>query len=356
MSIGGGARIPAPDSQRAASTRMFREAAQASDCLRAQFERNAPLVARLAEALRARAPRAVVTCARGSSDHAATYARYLVETRLGILSSSASPSVSSLYAARQDLAGCLLLALSQSGRSPDLVAAARGAAADGARVVAIVNDPDAPLARVSHEVVPLHAGPEASVAATKSFLATLGAILHLVSAWSRDAALEGALRAAPAALDAAWALDWSEALAPLATAEHLLVVGRGLGLAAAQEAALKLKETCRLHAEAFSGAELRHGPIALAGPAVPAFAFLQDDETRAGLERLVRDLVATATPVFVAGGAVEGARSLPSLACDPVIAPLALVASFYRLVNALALARGFDPDSPPHLRKVTETH
>ncbi|HVC02297.1 MAG TPA: SIS domain-containing protein [Steroidobacteraceae bacterium] len=345
----------AGDPRRVEATRMFREAAEAADCVRTQIEGNAALQARLGARLRGLRPRALVTCARGSSDHAATFARYLAETRLGLLSSSISPSVSSVYGVRQDLGGCLFLAFSQSGRSPDLIAAAESAARAGAVVVALVNDPDSPLARAASEVLPLHAFPETGVAATKSYIAMLAASLQLIAAWSGDAALGASIHAAPALLERAWALDWSAGLEPLAGAEHLLVVGRGLGLSIAQEAALKLKETCGLHAEAFSGAELRHGPMALVGPTVPVFAFLQDDATRAGLERLARDLLATGVPLILAGGALDGALNLPSLVCEPQLAPMLQALSFYRLANALAAARGLDPDAPPGLAKVTET-
>ncbi len=338
------------------STRMFREAAQAAQCVRRQLECNAAVVERIAAALHDRPPRALATCGRGSSDHAATFARYLVEMRLRLLSSSVSPSVNSVYGIRLNLEGCLFLAFSQSGRSPDLLAAANSAARAGALVVACVNEADSALARAAHHVVPLHASPETSVAATKSYVAMLAASLHLVATWARDHALLRALEEAPALLERAWALDWSAALAPLVRAEHLLVIGRGPGLAVAQEAALKLKETCALHAEAFSGAELRHGPMALVGSQVPVMIFVQDDATREGLERLARELVDRGVPVLVAGARVEGATCLPIPACDPAAAPMAFAVAFYRLANALALRRGRDPDAPPLLAKVTETH
>lgn len=351
-----GPDTPAGDApRRPESTRMFSEAAEAARCVRTQLERNAPAQKRLGAALRAKLPRALVTCARGSSDHAATFARYLAETRIGLLTSSVSPSVSSVYGVRQNLQDCLFLAYSQSGRSPDLIAAAKSAADAGATVIAILNDPDSPLAQAAHEVLPLYAYPELSVAATKSYVAMLAATLQLLAEWRADNALAEALCGVPSLLEHAWTLDWSAALALLAPAEHLLVIGRGIGLGLAQEAALKLKETCALHAEAFSGAELRHGPMALVGPTVPVLVFLQEDATRDGLESLCRDLLEADVPVIAAGGKIEGALNLPSLACAPEIAPVALVTSFYRLANSLALMRGLDPDRPPRLSKVTRT-
>jgi len=337
------------------STWTFREAAQAPAVVRAQLQANAARVERLAAALCAAPPRAIVTCARGSSDHAATFARYLIETRLGLLTSSAAPSVSSLYQAVPDLAGTLMLAISQSGASPDLLAAVAGARAAGARIVALVNAETSPLAQLADELLPLHAGPERSVAATKSYLASLSAIVQLVAVWSRDASLAGALEQLPQLLARAWELDWSAAVKRLAAAHNLFVVARGLGLAIAQEAALKLKETCALHAEAVSAAELRHGPMALVGPGFPLLLFGQNDESRAGVAQLAGELAAQGAEVMVAGVAAAHATVLPSEAAHPVLEPLLLAQSFYRMVNAQSLARGRDPDRPPHLHKVTET-
>ena len=308
-------------STRAESTIMFREAAQAPEAVRAQLAANAAQVARLAERLRATPPRAVVTCARGSSDHAATFARYLIETHLGLLTSSAAPSVSSVYATATDLAGTLMLTISQSGASPDLLAVVGQARKAGAHIVALVNAEESPLAQLADELLPLHAGPERSVAATKSFLASLAAIVQLVAAWSNDRALAAALESAPQLLTRAWQLDWNALVTRLTAANNLYVIGRGLGLGVAQEAALKLKETSGLHAEAVSAAELS----------------------------------AQGADVLLAGTHLAHTTELPTEAAHPVIEPLLFAQSFYRAANALALARGHDPDAPPHLRKVTET-
>ena len=247
----------------ASETLMYAEAAQTADVVAAQFQRNATVLATLAEDLRRAPPPFVVTCARGSSDHAATYAKYLFETQLGIVTASASPSVGSVYEAKQKLEGALYLVISQSGKSPDLLRNAEAARDAGARVVALVNVEDSPLAKLAHTVVPLHAGPERSVAATKSYLSSLSAILQLAAHWKNEAPLLDALQKLPDELRAAWQADWSPLTDGLADAHNLFVLGRGLGLAAAQEAALKFKETCGLHAEAYSSAEVKHGPMAL---------------------------------------------------------------------------------------------
>jgi glutamine---fructose-6-phosphate transaminase (isomerizing) len=334
---------------------MSHEAAQAPAVVRAQLRANAERLHRIGVMLRELSPRAVVTCARGSSDHAATFAKYLIESRTKVLTSSAAPSLSSLYDAKPDLHGVLFLAISQSGRSPDLLAAAERAKSCGACVVALCNVESSPLADLADHLVPLCAGAETSVAATKSYIASLSAIVHLVASWTEDRELRAALTQAPDLLEASLALDWGDAIAPLQRAQNLFVVGRGYGLGVAQEAALKLKETCGLHAEAFSAAEVKHGPMALVGAGFPVLMLSQNDETRSGVEALAQEFVRRGAEVLLAGARAAGAIELPTIAAHPVIEPLLMIQSFYRMTASLALARGLNPDAPPHLRKVTET-
>lgn len=336
-------------------TRMAEEAAEAPRAVRDLLARNAVAAGELAARLRMQPPRAVLTCARGSSDHAATYAKYLIETRTGLITASAAPSVSSIYAAAPEAKDVLALAISQSGASPDLLVTAQAAKEAGAQLVALVNAPDSPLAGIADVELPLWAGPELSVAATKSYLAALAAIAQLVAAWTEDAALAAALEHLPERMEEAWLLDWSAAVPALDRASSLYVIGRGPGFAIAQEAALKFKETCGLHAEAFSAAEVRHGPMALAREGFPVLVLIQDDASRSGVEQLAADLSEAGAAVFVAGGAAPGATSLPALSADPVLQPILLAQSFYRMVEGLARRRGFDPDRPPGLRKVTRT-
>ena len=335
-------------------TLMFQEAASASSVIAQQFAANAPLIAAAVERLNAFAPRSIVTCARGSSDHAATYAKYLFETRLGLVTSSAAPSITSIYFAKQQLEGTLYIAISQSGKSPDLLASVEQAKAGGALTLALVNVEDSPLAQLADIVIPLRAGSEKSVAATKSYLATLGAIMHLVSEWGNDDELKKALNSLPQSLAQAWENDWQSVVDGLKDARNLFVIGRGIGFGAAQEAALKLKETCGLHAEAFSAAEVKHGPMAIVGEGFPVLLFAQQDKTLAGMDSLVEDFRARDAKVFVASESISG--SLPVVqGAHPAIAPMLAVQSFYRMANALSIARGYNPDEPPHLRKVTET-
>jgi glutamine---fructose-6-phosphate transaminase (isomerizing) len=350
----------AAPSRSAEQTLMFEEAADASNAVRAQRHHGADMAA-IGAALRKLQPRAVITCARGSSDHAATYAKYLIETHAQVLTASAAPSVSSLYGVTPDVRGCLFIAISQSGRSPDLLASVASAKASGATVLALCNSADSPLMAAADLVVELRAGVENSVAATKSYLASLAAIAGVVAAWTRDTVLETALEQLPGLMDKSWSLDWSAALPELESAQNLYVVGRGLGLGAAQEIALKCKETCALHAEAFSSAELRHGPYTLLRKGFPALLFAQADATRAGIETLARELAHRGVPTLLAGaGAVTkadaaGATLLPTIDAAAEIAPILLVLAAYRMIATLAVRRGLDPDRPPHLCKITET-
>jgi glucosamine--fructose-6-phosphate aminotransferase (isomerizing) len=335
---------------------MYAEAGEAAAAVERQFAANVEVVDALVTRLRRTPPRFIVTCARGSSDHAATYGKYVFETTLGLVTASASPSVGSVYAVRPQLEGALFVAISQSGRSPDLLRNVELARDAGACVVALVNVAQSPLAERADAVLPLHAGPETSVAATKSYLCSLAALLQLAARWSGDVALLAATEALPDILRAAWQEDWSPLVEGLREAHSLFVLGRGLGLGAAQEAALKFKETCGLHAEAFSSAEVQHGPMALVGPGFPVLAFAQDDETGDGTVAVAEEFRARGAPVWVVRPGAQGPGVLPLPAAPhPACTPLMTVQAFYRAVNALAIARGHDPDLPPHLHKVTET-
>jgi glutamine---fructose-6-phosphate transaminase (isomerizing) len=336
-------------------TLMFAEAAEAGDVVARQHAANRELVAALGRKLRAAPPVAALTCARGSSDHAATYAKYLIETRLGLLVASAAPSIASVYGCTPRAQNMLAIGISQSGKSPDIVTSLQAAGRAGAETIALVNVEDSPLAQSANAILPLHAGPERSVAATKSYIAALAAIADLVATWAEDDVLQHAVEDLPDLLRRAWALDWSPLVDRLANARGLFVVGRGVGLGIAQEAALKLKETCGLQAEAFSTAEVKHGPMALIGPDLPLLVIAQADEAAEGVDDMVQTMIARGGDVLVAGREVPGAITLPTLAAHPAIQPVLAIQSFYRAANALSVRRGFDPDRPPYLAKVTET-
>lgn len=339
------------------ATLMFAEAAEASAVVARQYTQNADTVSALADRLKSMAPHTIFTCARGSSDHAATFAKYLFETRLGILTASYAPSLSSIYGrSLQHMAGQVFCAISQSGKSPDLIMSAESARAAGAFVIALVNDPSSPLARTADAIIPLHAGKEASVAATKSYIAALAALTHIAAEWSQDEDLLSAHRRLPAILSDAWGCDWSRGADLFRDARSLFVLGRGLTLGVAQEAALKFKETCGIHAEAFSSAEVAHGPMALIEEGFPLLVFPPFDEAAEGLGQPIAQFVERGARIAVAGGGFADTVTLAlPKGLHPVTAPIAMAQAFYRLVNAVAVSRGYDPDSPRSLSKVTQT-
>ena len=339
----------------AASSQMLREAAEAPRRAALQRERNRAALSEAARHIRALDPPFAITIARGSSDHAASFAKYLFETRLGIPTVSQSPSLATLFGATSPrLEGALALTISQSGRSPDLIETAAAARAAGATIVAMVNDETSPLAREADILLPLHAGEERSVAATKSFVASLVAVTDLVSGMRADEVLARALDEIEPVLGKAWTCDWSAALDPLSAIDRLLVLGRGCTLPIAGEAALKFKEVARIHAEAFSSAEVAHGPMALIGEGDPVFAFAPGDAARDSFLERLGSLRERGAHVLSAGSA--DACALPAIrAFDPAVEAIAMILSFYRLVETLAHRRGLDPDRPPHLSKVTRT-
>ncbi len=337
-------------------TAMFTEASESATVVERQLGKNQTAVSDIVTSLVRHEPRAVITCARGSSDHAATFFKYLVESQLGVVTSSASPSVQSVYKSQQQLRDTLYVTITQSGKSPDLLDNAKRAKDAGARVLVLVNDEESPIVPLADFVIPLCAGKEKSVAATKSFIATISAMLHLVAFWSADPRLKEGLSRLPEGLRQTWSLDWRAAIEMLIGANNLFVIGRGLGLGVAQEAALKLKEVCGLHAEAFSSAEVRHGPMALVGDGFPVLVLAQGDETLPGTEQLASDFRAMGANVLLAAENYSGKNALPvSSGYHCAIQPLLLIQSFYRMSNELAIRRGFNPDQPPHLRKVTRT-
>jgi len=337
-------------------TRMAIETGQAPEAVARLLQDNQILCDQLGHRLRALAPRFLVTCARGSSDHAATFAKYLFETQLGIPTVSFAPSISSLYQSTMKLEGSVFLVISQSGRSPDLLMSAQAAHQSGALVVALVNDIASPLADIADVCLPLRAGPEISVAATKSFIASLAGLLQIAAYWSQDKTLSTALSKLPDQLASAAELSWGHAVDTFVKAEHALVVGRGLGYGVAQEAALKLKETSRLHAEPFSAAELSHGPMAMMRDGFPVLVFSQNDQTQASALEIGAALRTKGARVFIAQQGGDEADCLPVVPdVHPACAPATMAQSFYGLVNAIAIGRGLDPDHPIHLKKVTET-
>lgn len=315
----------------------------------------APVLEDSGARLRSLDPPLLLTIARGSSDHAAAYLKYVVEIAAGVPVASLGPSVASVYGRRLRLSQSVAVAISQSGQSPDILAALSAAKRGGALALAVTNNANAPLAAAADLVLPLCAGPERAVAATKTFTNAVAAGAALVAHWQADAALLAALIRLPEAFAQALTLDWSPLLEALEGAGSAYVLGRGPGYPMACEMALKLKETAAIHAEAFSAAEVLHGPAAIAQAGMPVLALAIDDAARAAVEDTAAKLAAQGARVFVTGRAA-GAVSLPQVPpLHPLLDPVVAVAAFYRMADALARARGCNPDRPRHLRKVTQT-
>jgi len=335
---------------------MAEEIAEAPQAVVGQAAALAQPIAELVARLKRRPPQVVVTCARGSSAHAATYAKHLIERQIGAPVAEAAPNIASVYGRRLNLKDQLFLAISQSGRSDDLIEMALSARSAGALTAALVNATDGPLARACDIVLPIGAGPELSVAASKTFVATLTAVQRLVSAWTDDSALARAVDSLPERLTAATALDWSEAAQILSRTTSLVTIGRGPTLAIAREASLKLKETCNLHAEAFSGAEFLHGPVALAAARYPILMLMPTDAAAPGMAQLAADLRGKGAALLATEPGAAAPGRLPALPPEhPETDAVCLVQSFYAMLIRLAGRLGMDVDRPRHLKKVTRT-
>lgn len=335
---------------------MAAELREAADAVRRQSEMLARPISDLAALLRHRPPRVVLTCARGSSSHAATFGKHLIERHLRIPVAAAAPSIITVYRQSLQLEHQLFLAISQSGRSEDLVESTLSAKASGALTAAIVNDTDSPLASACDIILPMAAGPELSVPATKTFVASLAVLLNLTAAWADEQAIRAAVDRLAGRLDLAAQLDWTNALATFAATDSLITLGRGPTLAIAQEASLKLKEICNVHAEGFSGAEFQHGPIALVSRRYPILIFMPTDESASTLSELAADLSRKGASVFMTGDHSEISGSLPVLNPDyPETDAVCLIQSFYGLAVRLAEYRGINIEEPRHLQKITRT-
>ena len=337
------------------ATMMFTEAAESPGVVQKQLDRNADTVQRIGRKLRQIEPGFIVTCARGSSDHAATFAKYLLETHTGSFVASAGPCVNSVYNTTMNFSNGVCLLISQSGASPDLLSVASAARQGGAYVIALVNVANSPLANLADEVIELHAGTETSVAATKSFIASIAAVIQLLTAWRDVPVLHKALLESPRSLQTAWEADWSAAIEPISKSRDLFILGRGLGLGIAYEAALKLKEVCGLHAEGLSSAEVLHGPVTIAQTEFPVLVLAQNDQTLPGVQNLVGQLARRDVSLITAGVHHDEATNLITHPDHPVIEPMLRILSFYRMANQLSLQLGLNPDCPPFLQKVTAT-
>jgi glucosamine--fructose-6-phosphate aminotransferase (isomerizing) len=336
---------------------MLKEALSAADCVAHQLEHDGDRYTELGRTLRDTAFSTALTIARGSSDHACAYAAYLIMARLGRVVASLPMSLVTLNKSPLITKGTLAISISQSGQSPDVVEPLRYFRDGGATTIALVNDIDSPLAHAAEWALPLRAGKEQSVAATKSFITSLVAGARLVAHWQDDAELKDGLQALPDALRIAAATDWSPAIDVLAPARNIMVVGRGISFPVALEASLKFKETSALQAEAFSGAEIKHGPMALIEEGYPLVIFATRGPTQASLVQLATEMRGRGARVLLAAPADVAERDLTlPVAATPDLDPIVAIQAFYVMAAQLSAARGMDPDAPRHLSKVTKTN
>ena len=336
---------------------MLNEAKSAAECVALQLSSDADRYAELGRKLRSTNFDTALTIARGSSDHAANYCAYLIMARMGRVVASLPMSLITLNKAPIVTRDTLAISISQSGQSPDVVDPIRYFRQGGATTVALVNDTTSPLAEAAEWAMPLHAGKEQSVAATKSFITSLVAGARLVAQWQNDPELLAGLSALPDALRSATQVDWSAALDVLAPARNIMVVGRGISFPIALESALKFKETSALQAEAFSGAEIKHGPMALIEDGYPLLIFATRGPTQASVLQLASEMRTRGAKVILAAPSDVAERDLTlPTAATPDLDPIVAVQAFYIMAAHLSKARGMDPDRPRHLSKVTKTN
>ncbi len=336
-------------------TRMRREIEEIPVAVARLLDEGAKATREVAAEIARRDPRFLISVARGSSDHACTYLKYASELLFGLPMASVGPSIASIYGTPLKANGALCLAVSQSGKSPDIVELADNTRQSGAYVVAITNAPASPLAKAASATLGIHAGPELSVAATKTFVTSLVTGLWLMAEWKRDAELLAAIQALPEVLDRATRCDWSPLIEEV-TGDNLFTLGRGPSWAIANEAALKFKETCRIHAESYSSAEVLHGPAEIVGSGFPVIGFAAADKAETALVEVADGLAGRGARVFVTSDKVQAAERLDHVrSAHWLTDPIALIVSFYAMVEQVAARRGINPDTPRHLRKVTET-
>jgi glucosamine--fructose-6-phosphate aminotransferase (isomerizing) len=296
--------------------------------------------------------------ARGTSDHAALYASYLVQTALRVPASLASPSVVTLYGAAPDLEGVLVVAVSQSGGSPDLVAFLEMARARGADTLTLTNDADSALARISHETIDILAGRETAVAATKSYTGELLALAALFAADGTVALLPSLPQLGDEVLARA-AGPVEELAARYRYATRVMTAARGYSSASAREAALKLVETSYVSAHGMSSADLLHGPVALLDQSVPLLCFASAGPDAPEIQQLAALAAQRGVDVDVIGDGTVAGRTLPAVlpaGVAPELRPVLEILPAQLLAAEVAVARGFDPDAPRGLSKVTRTY
>ncbi|MEP2978252.1 MAG: SIS domain-containing protein [Lentilitoribacter sp.] len=341
-------------------THMAAEIASIPSLTRELVKNGRGITEHIGELLRRQNPHVVTTIARGSSDHASSYLKYTIELLMGIPVSSTGPSISSVYGSSMNLKNAASFAISQSGESPDIIAMSKTAKDGGSLLLSLTNNSTSPLSLLSDQNINIGAGPELSVAATKTFVLSIVAGLMVIAQWKQDEELLSAIEALPTSFEKALSCDWSSLTDHIASNSNqnqsLYVLGRGPSSAIAQECALKFKETCQLHAEAFSSAEVLHGPVSIAQDGFTVLALASNDASNQSVIDSCLQIADQGVDVFITAPKQPRLTSISSASTQhPITGPLVQVVSFYCFIEQLSRKLGLDPDKPPHLNKVTET-
>lgn len=335
---------------------MYQEALEASLACRDQYKNQKKELLEITEKIRNYNPKHLITTARGSSDHAANFLNFLCMQHLGILSTSLPMSLITLYQAPLLAKETLCVGISQSGASPDVRLPLQYFRNNGGLTMSMVNVENSPLWNESELKLGLKAGEEKAVAATKSFITSLSAIYSLIAHWKNDSQLINEIENIPALLEKAHKMNWSAFSDKLKHTDKIMVVGRGPGLSLALEASLKFKETCQIQAEAFSSAEIKHGPQALIDKGYTILIFATSGPILTDLLKLAEDYKARGANVILAAPSFVKEKDLEIASSKiPELEVLTAIQSFYLAVSDLAVLRGHNPDSPKFLNKVTTT-
>jgi len=338
------------------TTKMLEETLQTSTVLKKQWSENTQKLEEITSILRKINPYCFITFARGSSDHAAAYFNYIASLELKKLSTSLTPSLVSVHDLNLDFSRALGVGISQSGKGPDILSLIKKVNSQKSLTLALVNNVDSPLANEAKLVYPLWAGKEISVAATKSFIASIYAAASIIAKINENKKLLEAIEKSPDFLPKELDSHWDNIINILKDSERTMIVGRGLGYAIAHEAALKLKETCHIQAESISSAEIKHGPQAVVGHNYPLIIFAlrgveQESLIELGLEMRKRG----ANVCIICDKLISEKDCLYTPSTHTYLDPMNLIYSFYLMVQKLALVKGLDPDNPRFLSKVTMT-
>ena len=338
------------------TTHMHSEIEEIPSAINRLIEHSEDAIIKAAAEIREFNPTVFTTVARGSSDHASAYLKYAIELSAGIPVASIGPSISSIYNTKLNLKNAVNISISQSGKSPDIVDLTKTAGEGGALNIAITNVATSPLAQESAHTLDIQAGLEKSVAATKTFVTSIVAGLLLIAHWQRDDALLAAVKKLPEQAGLAVKVDWSILCDHMKDKDDIFILGRGPAMAIANEAALKFKETCQIHAQAFSSAEVMHGPKSIVDQGFTVLALASRDASESSVLEVANSLVGQGADLFITTDQSALGNHLPFVASShPLTDPLLLILCYYQFIEKLALARGLNPDTPPHLKKITET-